>query len=72
MNNIHLKLVVSALDKNSLQDCLNEIICKLNSEELGIVYHDDYQYSFEVFDNETLKIFEVDPNNFIFENLPNL
>lgn len=72
MNHLHLKLTVSAFDLNSLKFCFDEIIKKLETEELAIVYHDDYQYSYESFDNEILEIFDIEPDNFILENLPNL
>jgi hypothetical protein len=31
--------------------------------------HDDYRMTYEMFDNETLKTFEVDPDEFLYQDI---
>jgi hypothetical protein len=62
----------SASSIESLKLALQSIIDRLDDEEMATVFHDDFNYTFETFDNETLKTFEIDPNEFLFLDLPNL
>ncbi len=62
----------SASNVESLKKALQTIINRLDDEEMATVFHDDFNYTFETFDNETLKTFEINPNEFLFLDLPNL
>mgnify|MGYP003349257907 CR=1 FL=1 len=68
----HIKIMCSASSIESLKLALQSIIDRLDDEEMATVFHDDFNYTFETFDNETLKTFEINPNEFLFLDLPNL
>lgn len=67
----HIKITASAENLNSLKLALKSIIEKLDSEEISTVIHDDYNFTYETFDNKTLETFQIDPNEFMFLDLPN-
>ena len=67
----HIKISASAENLEQLKNALLLIISKLDCEEISTTFHDDFQFSFETFDSETLNVFDVDPKQFIFIDLPN-
>jgi hypothetical protein len=67
--NTHITLVISAIDKKALKSAL-EYACRTIDQDDTIFYmHDDYRMSYEMFDNETLKTFEVDPDEFLYQDI---
>jgi hypothetical protein len=70
MFNSHIKISASAYDLEQLKNALLSIISKLDNEEIATVLHDDYHFSFETFDNDTLQTFQIDPDEFLFLDLP--
>jgi len=67
----HIKISASANSIEQLKKCLNTIIDRLENDDIALVYHDDFQFSYELFDNEILEIFDVSPKEFITCDLPN-
>lgn len=67
----HIKINASAENLEQLKNALLLIISKLDCEEISTTFHDDFQFSYEVFNSETLSVFDVDPKQFIFLDLPN-
>jgi len=67
----HIKISASAENLEQLKNALLLIISKLDYEEISTTFHDDFQFTFEVFDSQILSIFDVEPKDFIFMDLPN-
>jgi hypothetical protein len=67
----HIKINASAENLEQLKNALLLIISKLDGEEISTTFHDDFQFSYELFDSQTLNLFDVDPKEFIFVDLPN-
>ena len=67
--NTHITLVISAMDKKSLQSALELASRKIIEDDTMFFIHDDYRMTYEIFDNETLKIFEVDPDEFLYQDI---
>ena len=67
----HIKINASAENLEQLKNALLLIIGKLDCEEISTTFHDDFQFSYEIFDSQTLNLFDVDPKEFIFIDLPN-
>lgn len=63
--NVHLKLVVSAENISSMKNALSEIISRLDHDDTVIRKHDDYEYSYDVYTSELLKIFNLEPKDFV-------
>jgi hypothetical protein len=66
----HIKITASAENIEQLKQALINIIKRLDHDELTTYFHDDYEYSYETFDNETLITFGIKPENFLFSDLP--
>ena len=66
----HIKITASAENLEQLKQALIKIIHRLDQEELTTYFHDDYEFSYETFDNETLITFGIKPENFLFSDLP--
>jgi hypothetical protein len=69
MNTIHFNTLISASSKETLKQALQMIIDRLDKEEIATVVHDDYSFNFETFDNSTLEIFDIDPEEFLYQEL---
>ena len=67
--NTHITLVISAMDKKSLQSALELASRKICEDDTMFFIHDDYRMTYELFDNETLKTFEVDPDEFLYQDI---
>lgn len=67
----HIKITASAENLEQLKQALIKIIHRLDQDELTTYFHDDYEFSYETFDNETLITFGIKPENFLFSDLPN-
>lgn len=67
--NTHITLVISAMNKKALKSAL-VLACKaIDEDDTMLFIHDDYHMSYEMFDNETLKTFEVDPDEFLYQDI---
>jgi hypothetical protein len=67
--NTHITLVISAIDKKALQSALELASRKICEDDTMFFIHDDYRMTYELFDNETLKTFEVDPDEFLYQDI---
>jgi hypothetical protein len=67
--NTHITLVISAIDKKALQSALELASRKIYEDDTMFFIHDDYRMTYELFDNETLKTFEVDPDEFLYQDI---
>ncbi len=67
--NTHITLVISAIDKKALQLALELASRKICEDDTMFFIHDDYRMTYELFDNETLKTFEVDPDEFLYQDI---
>ena len=67
--NTHITLVISAIDKKALQLALELASIKICEDDTMFFIHDDYRMTYELFDNETLKTFEVDPDEFLYQDI---
>lgn len=67
--NTHITLVISATDKKALQSALELASRKINEDDTMFFIHDDYRMTYEIFDSETLKTFEVDPDEFLYQDI---
>jgi hypothetical protein len=57
------------MNKKALKSAL-EFACKtIDKDDTMLFIHDDYRMSYEMFDNETLKTFEVDPDEFLYQDI---
>lgn len=65
----HITLVISAIDKKALQSALELASRKIYEDDTMFFIHDDYRMTYELFDNETLKTFEVDPDEFLYQDI---
>ena len=67
--NTHITLVISAMNKKALKSAL-EFACEtIDKDDTMLFIHDDYRMTYEMFDNETLKTFEVDPDEFFYQDI---
>lgn len=67
--NTHITLVISAMNKKALKSALLLAYKAIDEDDTMLFIHDDYRMSYEMFDNETLKTFEVDPDGFLYQDI---
>lgn len=63
--NIHIKIVLSAENVSCAKSALSEIITRLDSDETVLLKHDDYEYNYDIYTSDHLKIFDLEPGNFV-------
>lgn len=67
--NTHITLVISAIDKKALKSAL-EFACRtIEQDDTMFFIHDDYRMSYEMFDNQTLNTFGVDPEEYLYQEI---
>ncbi len=62
---IHMKLVLSAENISCMKSALSEIVSRIEYDETVLIKHDDYEYNYDIYSSEILKIFECKPENFV-------
>lgn len=67
--NTHITLVISAIDKKALKSALEFASRTISEDDTMFFIHDDYRMTYEIFDNETLNTFEVDPDEFLYQDI---
>lgn len=67
--NTHITLVISAINKKALKSALEYACLTIDQDDTMFFIHDDYRMSYEMFDNQTLETFEVDPDEFLYQDI---
>ena len=67
--NTHITLVISAIDKKAVKSALELASSTIFKDDTMFFIHDDYRMTYEIFDNETLNTFEVDPDEFLYQDI---
>lgn len=62
---IHMKLVLSAENISCMKAALSEIVSRIEYDETVLIKHDDYEYNYDIYSSEILKIFDCEPENFV-------
>jgi hypothetical protein len=67
--NTHITLVISAIDKKALKSALQYAYMAIDKDDTIFSIHDDYRLSYEMFDNQTLHTFGVDPEEYLYQEI---